>query len=144
MLSPMHTQDGYGDIIVGAPHSDPHGSMSGTAYVLFGGAAPSTLVLSALSAARGFALKGGASYDGAGGAVSAAGDVNGDGWPDVLVGAHRASEGGANAGCAYVVFGGPAVGADAPVELRALQPSTGLKVCGLLCLCVQVTVCVYC
>ncbi|MEO8351685.1 MAG: integrin alpha, partial [Chthoniobacteraceae bacterium] len=37
--------------------------------------------------------------------VSAAGDVNGDGFADLIIGAYRANEGGTNRGAAYVVFG---------------------------------------
>ena len=39
-----------------------------------------------------------------GNSVSAAGDLNGDGYPDVIVGAYLASS---NAGAAYIYFGGP-------------------------------------
>ena len=43
--------------------------------------------------------------DSAGSSVSAAGDLNGDGFDDLLVGARTDSEGGTRAGAAYVVYG---------------------------------------
>src|SRR5437867_2945582 len=46
----------------------------------------------------------------AGRSVSAAGDVNGDGFADVIVGAVTTNAGGPDRGEAYVVFGGPALG----------------------------------
>lgn len=50
----------------------------------------------------GFALQGQASNDRFGAAVSAAGDINGDGFADVVIGANSAND---NAGKTYVVFG---------------------------------------
>ena len=38
--------------------------------------------------------------------VSYAGDVNGDGYADVIVGAHENDAGGVDAGRAYIYFGG--------------------------------------
>ena len=72
-----------------------------------GGFAASRPALSALNGANGFTLIGGADLDGAGISVSGAGDVNGDGFDDVIVGAWDASVGGGSnrTGMAYVVFG---------------------------------------
>jgi hypothetical protein len=47
----------------------------------------------------------GAQGDHAGAAVSGAGDVNGDGFADVIIGAPKASRNGLFSGSAYVVFG---------------------------------------
>ena len=67
---------------------------------------PSTFNLASLDGRNGFCLDGVASSDKSGYAVSAAGDVNGDGVADLLVGASDAGPGGEpSAGSTYVVFG---------------------------------------
>ncbi|WCB94087.1 hypothetical protein DSM104299_02815 [Baekduia alba] len=95
--------DGIADAIVGAPGGpkDP-----GTAYVVFGSPGASPLTALATLGDGGFKITGGAPGDRAGLAVSAAGDVNGDGLADVVVGAPGAAAyGRADAGVAYVVYG---------------------------------------
>ena len=54
---------------------------------------------------RGFVIQGAAAGDAAGSSVSAAGDINGDGFDDILVGAFGNDDGGDTAGKAYVIFG---------------------------------------
>ena len=68
-----------------------------------------TACLSSLSDA--IALQGIATDDRAGSAVSAAGDVNGDGYDDLLIGAFYADDGGSESGAAYLVHG-PVTGTD--------------------------------
>ncbi|MBA2506410.1 MAG: FG-GAP repeat protein [Thermoleophilaceae bacterium] len=106
------------DLIVGARRADPAGRVdAGTAYVIFGRADLGEVDLEKLGAG-GFAIAGGAAGDTAGFAVSGAGDVNGDGLGDVVVGAPGADpDGRTGAGMAYVVFG--KASADA-VDLAAL------------------------
>jgi hypothetical protein len=71
-------QDGYEDILIGAPKADPHGSMSGAAYVVYGAAVSSTALLSSLGT-RGFVMRGAAEFEYTGNSVASAGDFNGDG-----------------------------------------------------------------
>jgi hypothetical protein len=99
--------DGFGDLIVGSAHADPNGSDSGASYVVFGkaGGFAADVDLS-LSGASGFKLSGGAAGDRSGASVSAAGDVNGDGFGDLIVGAFGADPNGSTSGSSYVVFGG--------------------------------------
>ncbi|MFA9207595.1 MAG: integrin alpha, partial [Yersinia sp. (in: enterobacteria)] len=54
---------------------------------------------------KGYAIKGEAAGDAAGYTVLAVGDMNGDGRPDMLVGAPGQDAGGTDAGAAYVVWG---------------------------------------
>ena len=108
--------DGRKDVIVGAPRANYN---DGSAYVVFGQAAASNIDLSTLGA-RGFRIDGAA--DGgpppmAGFSVAGAGDVNGDGRSDVIVGAPRAGNNGWYSGSAYVVFGRTAT---TSVDLGAL------------------------
>ncbi len=91
--------DGYDDVIVAAPLYEAYmESYRGAAYVFFGGAAP--------DAAHDLFFQGSTTQDNLGSAVGAAGDMNGDGADDFLVGAYWAENG---AGCAYVHLGGAAV-----------------------------------
>ena len=55
--------------------------------------------------ADGFIIQGDAAGDEAGRVVAAAGDVNGDGIDDLIVGAYRGGNGGLVAGEAYVIYG---------------------------------------
>ncbi len=97
--------DGVGDLVIGAPQA---GQGAGAAYVVFGPFTPGTTVDLASIAGRGFVMRG---FGGAlaGMSVSGAGDVNGDGLADVIVGAPGAyvdQEGPmASPGHAYIVFG---------------------------------------
>ncbi len=88
--------DGRADFIVGATHDDPAGIDSGSAYV-FSGADGSLL----------YQVTGDTSFDFFGYSVSGAGDVNGDGRADFIVGAHLGDPvgGGSNAGSTYVFSG---------------------------------------
>ena len=90
--------DGYSDVVVGAPYSDGAGINSGRAYIFFGG--------SLMNNIADITCIGEASSDNLGIAVSTAGDFNGDGFSDVIAGAHTNDAGGANAGRAYIFFGG--------------------------------------
>ena len=100
--------DGYDDLIVGAPKIDSRGSTeSGGSYVIFGKASGfgAEIDLRNLDSTVGFRLLGWESGDLAGFSVASAGDVNGDGYDDLIVGAPRASLNGYNSGASYVVFG---------------------------------------
>ena len=101
--------DGYDDIIVGAPYARQHSKSDvGESYVVFGSAAGFPAVLSAawLNGANGFRLTGIGAKDFAGYAVSTAGDLNGDGFDDIAIGAYGGDPDGIlSAGETYVLFG---------------------------------------
>jgi hypothetical protein len=82
--------DGFDDLIVGAPDADPNGQSSGKSYVVFGKADNNSVQLSEVAGGiGGFAINGETVDDGAA-LVSSAGDVNGDGFDDLIVGAPNA------------------------------------------------------
>ncbi len=93
--------DGYDDIIVGAEDNDFGGNYSaGAAYIFFGGPYMDSI--------PDIIMGGDSAYDYFGSSVSSAGDVNGDGYDDVIVGAPYNEFGGKlNAGAVYIFFGGP-------------------------------------
>jgi len=123
--------DGIGDLIVGAVLADPNGSQSGSSYLVFGKSTPfaTTLALSSLSGTDGFRLDGAAAYDHSGFSVSAAGDINGDGIGDLIVGAYRADLNGGNSGSSYLVFGQSTPFA-ATLALSSLNGSDGFRLDG--------------
>jgi hypothetical protein len=111
--------DGFDDIIIGAPGNDEGGDAAGAAYVIFGKAGGfgtvqdggrSVIDLATLTPTDGFIIRGDSASDSAGGSVSSAGDFNGDGFDDLIVGAPYGDDGGSEAGEAYVIFGGDFLG----------------------------------
>jgi Ca2+-binding RTX toxin-like protein len=123
--------DGLADLIVGANSADPNGSDSGASYVVFGTAAgfASNIDLSSLDGSNGFRLSGAAAGDNSGRSVAAAGDVNGDGFADMIVGASLADANGSNSGASYVVFG-TAAGLASNIDLSSLDGSNGFRLSG--------------
>jgi len=102
--------DGFDDIIIGAAFASPAaGAYAGTSYVIFGqsgGFSVGSFELSTLNGTNGFALTGEAASDYSGGSVSSAGDINGDGFADVVVTATCAdANGNVDSGKTYVVYG---------------------------------------
>ena len=126
-------KDGFDDILVGAVDADAPGKDTGAAYVVFGhdGAYAATVNLSTLNGTAGFKISGEAAGDFAGGAVSSAGDINGDGYDDLVIGADGSNTNGNNSGSAYVVFGHGG-GFAANLDLSSLNGTTGFELTGVL------------
>jgi hypothetical protein len=98
--------DGFADLLIGATDSDPNGASSGQSYVVYGGSAlPGAIELSALAGSAGFRVNGNSTSDFSGVSVSGAGDVDGDGFADVVIGARGADPNGEFSGQSYVVYG---------------------------------------
>ena len=93
-------RDSQDDFVIGAPGADISGTSSGAAYVYFGPFAGAYVPDQADSI-----LYGGAASDYAGRALAAPGDTDGDGIPDLLVGATGVDDGGSSAGAALLLLG---------------------------------------
>ncbi len=92
--------DGYDDLLVGAYQNDAAADDAGAAYLIFGPGEEDASLGDA-----DVRLLGEASDDGAGFAVAGAGDVDGDGYADVVVGAPYEDTAGSGAGVTYLVRG---------------------------------------
>ncbi len=93
--------DGYADVIVGAPDYSAGQSDEGRAWVYHGGAAGLSTTAAWTAESNQFEAL-------FGGSVGTAGDVNGDGYADVIVGARWFTNGQFNEGAAFVYHGGAA------------------------------------
>ncbi|MFP5273475.1 beta strand repeat-containing protein, partial [Coleofasciculus sp.] len=126
--------DGIDDLIIGAPYADPNGNLrAGETYIVFGksGGFDATLNLSQLNGSNGFVLNGTDSFDSSGGSVGGAGDINGDGIDDLIIGAPYADPNGIyGAGESYVVFGS-SDGFNASFNLSQLDGSNGFVLNGI-------------
>jgi hypothetical protein len=100
--------DGYSDVIVGAPHYDNGETYEGRAFVYLGGA-------TGLAATPVWTAESDQAYAQFGLSVATAGDVNGDGYSDVIVGADLYDNGQTDEGGAFVYLGGPTGPAATPV-----------------------------
>ena len=94
-----------------------------------GGLFPS-VALSSLNGTTGFRLDGVAASDSSGRSVASAGEVNGDGFADLIVGAYLADPNGLDSGSSYVVFG-KAGGWTPTVNLSSLDGTTGFRLDGV-------------
>ncbi|MBK8983684.1 MAG: FG-GAP repeat protein [Ignavibacteria bacterium] len=90
--------DGYADVIVGAKHFNNEQMLEGKAFVYLGSA-------SGLSDSANWTTEGYQAGAFFGVSVSTAGDVNGDGYSDVIIGAYYYDNGQNNEGIAYVYHG---------------------------------------
>lgn len=131
--------DGFDDIIIGESEnaiSQVGQTRPGKSYVLFGSANSfaQNIDLSALNGSNGFVLEGGIAASPLGINVSRAGDINGDGLDDLLIGSPYASVGSNDSvdasGQAYVVFG-TTEGFSDSVNLPSLDGRDGFVINGV-------------
>lgn len=115
--------DGFDDTLIGATGTDSPGADSGSAYLILGSRSPRSSALSGADAV----LTGSGSGDYAGVSVAGAGDFDGDGYVDMLVGACGDDAGGLDAGAAYLILGSssPRSGSLAAADLSLTGEAAG-------------------
>lgn len=115
--------DGYDDLLIGAIYNTVGSVQAGAAYLIYGQSADlSDLTLSADTAVK---FTGEAVYDVAGYAVSSAGDVNNDGYDDILIGSAANSAAGSSTGAVYLIYGQSTALADLTLSATTTIKFTG-------------------
>ncbi len=137
---PDMTGDGSPDLAVGAPQSDLNGRIdSGSVWIINGRLPPATgcrqptidatcpwIRIDRLSAVQGYRIDGAAAGDGLGSSLASVGDQNGDGRPDLAIGASSASPLGRSGAGQVVVVAGQAGSATRDLAVTApLQLTVG-------------------
>jgi hypothetical protein len=126
--------DDIDDLIIGGPNrEDLSGFPSGKSYVVFGGADiddAGVIELSELDGTNGFTLDTFNPSDSAGSTVSDAGDVNGDGIDDLIIGA-PGIEYLQPTNRSYVVFGVAGLGGGGLLDLSGLDGTNGFAINGI-------------
>lgn len=122
-LGADYNGDNLSDLLFGAPSEDPS-----RAYVVFAPTDPqsSGIDVSALDGTNGFTIDGIGPSDATGISIENAGDINGDGRADIVVGAFAADN---YVGAAYVIFGRHSW--DATIDIAELDGSNGFRISGL-------------
>ncbi|MEO1513151.1 MAG: integrin alpha, partial [Planctomycetota bacterium] len=131
--------DGIADIIIGERDSSDTVPRAGSAHVIFGaqGPWPALFDVQSLDGLNGFSLNGvqdgtGDAFDAGdrvGTSVDGAGDFNGDGIDDVIIGASGAKPLNSNRGAAYIVFGSNAA-FPADFTIEDINGTNGIELFG--------------
>ena len=107
--------DGYGDLAASAPQNDTGGTDAGAVYIYHGGP-------TGMDTGVDITITGGSSWDEFGTSVASAGDLNGDGYADLVIGVPRD---GSDAGAVYIYEGG--ISMDAIADFTVTGSNAGDK-----------------
>ncbi len=104
-------RDGYDDVVIGAQRGNASGDTdAGKGYVVYGGAATKAAIIDLVATSHPVTRFLGDNENDLLGVSVAAGDINGDGFEDVILGAiHADPSGGTDAGKVYVINGSAAL-----------------------------------
>ena len=124
--------DGYADIVIGAPeyffkyYYTP--CSTGTSYIIYGSSSLANINLDSLTNSQGLSIIGAANSC-SGFSVSGAGDVNGDGYDDIIIGAPGCSPWQCfTPGVSYVIYG--SASNPGTIMLATLNTAQGFEVSG--------------
>ena len=140
--------DGIDDLIIGDRSAEEinyyrngttYSYNRGESYVVFGDANlgdSGNIKLDRLDGSNGFTIQGLGLNSGFGDSVSSAGDLNGDGFGDIIIGAPNAGSDSNNGdyyseGEVYVIFGGSEIGSSGSLRLNQLDGGNGLVISGV-------------
>jgi hypothetical protein len=115
--------DGKADMLIGA-YQYYQTSATGRVYLIYGSSSLTNIALGSLTPTQGITISGEAISSSTGISVSIGGDVNGDGKPDILVGA---SSYGTNTGRIYLIYGSSSL---TNIALGSLTPTQGITITG--------------
>ncbi len=125
--------DGFDDVVLSDFVAPSHSGVevAGATYVVFGKAAgfSSTVNVSTLNGHNGFRISGTTALQFSGWSLAIPGDINGDGFADIVIGAVNDGSGPPYPGEAFVVFG-KAAGFDANLSLSDLNGRNGFRLVG--------------
>lgn len=119
-------------MIIGAQYADPdNNNNAGSSYVIFGSdrVFSNPFNLASVNGQNGFIINGVSANDKSGSSVSSAGDVNGDGIDDLIIGEHFPNFSGLT-GSNYVVFGSNSPFPN-PLNLATLNGLNGFTINGV-------------
>ncbi len=127
--------DGLDEVVISAPLADlPQGDNVGEIYLIYGAtldASGPVLDLASLTADQGVLIKGNLAGDETGHFIATAGDVDGDGLQDLIIGAPKANpDGKIGAGQSYLIFGSTFAAGIAELDLALLTPAQGVVING--------------
>lgn len=120
--------DGFDDILIGSPYYDGSADQSGVSFIMFGKSSgfSADFELNSIDGTNGIGFYGQNIYDSSGKSVSSVGDINGDGFEDIIIAAPGAN----NDGSAYIVFGHDSTAFSFGFGLASLDGSDGFRVDG--------------
>jgi len=117
--------DGYDDFLIGASLNDESGVDAGQVYLIYG-KETSWSKLTSLSTVNA-SFKGENTGDQAGYAVASAGDIDGDGGAEILIGAPKYDDTGTNEGKTYLFFGNSFPNAPTDPQCEAMTNPVGVR-----------------
>ena len=127
--------DGFADLIIGSPTADGINNNrpnSGETYVIFGGTSLPSIIDLSVAGSASLTIYGAGNGDQSGSALASAGDVNGDGYADLMIGASSAdglNNLKSNSGETYLIYGAATL--PAAIDLANLQVAQGTTFYGV-------------